>query len=150
MKQDIQVKLLEILNKLNGYFLYIKMGGSRSLPFIKNPSDYDIIVICKDATDRDICMRLYRENFNLKELRLEYKLDLHFITLEYETNFLVNSIYPYFVLKTDLMYSTIKNYLPDRPLEYILSQKQSIIANYKDKLFNKLLKDESTLYKHKF
>lgn len=148
--EQISNKITEILNTLSPHFLYVKLGGSRSLPFIKNPHDYDIIIICEKEEDRFICSKLFHNTYDSKELRFTYGLDFHIITLEYE-NFFVNSIYPYLIQETDIIYSTIKDFLPkNRDINYMLANEATIIAKYKKRIHSEKLMHEGVKYKHKF
>ena len=142
-------KIIEVLEILKGHFLYVKLGGSRSLPFIKNPKDYDIIIVSKTAEDRNYCMISYRDKCNPRLLRKEYGLDFHFITIEYEDKFLINSIYPYFALKNDILYTTLKDHLYNQSIDEFLGQEKKIIAAYKYKIENELLNNKKLLYNHK-
>ena len=147
----IKLKLKKILESLNNNFLYIKLGGSRSLTFIKNPADYDIIVVSKNEEQRTACVNLFNNLYSNEHLRRLYKLDFHFTTIDHENEFLVNTIYPYFAQKTDPLYIVVKDYLEDyKPIEYFLSKKPEIIQNYKKIITGKSTINSSSKYKHKF
>lgn len=151
MNETTNDKLREILDFLNEHFLYVKLGGSYSLPFINNPHDYDIIVICDTFEDRLYCKKQLLDNYNVRDLRKDYGLDFHFITKEYEDEFLVTSIYPFYYKQSDIIYKTLKEYeVIKKDISAILSNANNIYESLKIKLDNILSLSDNVKYQHKF
>lgn len=151
MNETTNNKLREILDLLSEHFLYVKLGGSYSLSFINNPHDYDIIVICDTFKDRMYCKKYLLDNYNVRDLRKDYKLDFHFITKEYEDEFLVTSIYPFYYKQSDIIYQTLKDYkIIKKDISAILDNANNIYKSLKIKLDNILSLSDNVKYQHKF
>ena len=89
-------KIEEIYNVLKDHICYMKMGGSRILPFIDHPHDYDVIVVCEDSNSAKEASRLLRESgYDKKELIKEYQLDIHFQTIEQAQTQILDNVYSY-------------------------------------------------------
>ena len=91
---DIEKKVKEIGDYLKDNIEYISVGGSRMLPFIRNPKDYDIIIVCKDKPNLEEAIRLFKLKYNKEELRESF-IDTHFRTLEQGKVSLLDSVYCY-------------------------------------------------------
>ena len=133
MNINIVEKLNEIINTLSGHFKYVRLGGSKTFPFIKNPQDYDIIIVCENDEDRMQCLKMYRGSFNPKTLRETYGFDVHIETVAYEYKYLYARLYSQEFLANDVIYEALKPVVPDTiTVEYFLSKKNDIMVFYKD------------------
>ena len=111
-------KIEEIKEFLKEKVKYIELGGSKALPFIHNPKDYDVIVICEDEKAIEEAKTLFKSQYDSKELAAEYKIDIHFRTVAQDED-IVGTIYPY------ILYFRRENYQKELKESEL---KQAIIA----------------------
>ena len=136
MNEIVVTKIIEILRPFNEYIWYVKYGGSRRFSFINNPSDYDIIVICKNLEDKHICVRSFYKQYSVEELRQQYKIDFHFILQEWEDIFML--MYP--LSHKNIIYKTVEYSFKEKNLNDVLKQKQQVFILYKEKIKRALLR----------
>ena len=128
----MNTKITEIINTLQGHFLYTYLSGSRVLDYINSPSDYDIIFVCKNLEDRKECIDLFRANYNIRELYKQYNLDIHIVTTTYDSLYSYCRLYPHNFLTGNEVYELLKQYMPEQiDLQQFLELEPSIKAHYK-------------------
>lgn len=148
MKNINREKLNEILDLIDSYYECCYLGGSRTLPFITNPHDYDIFVVCPTEEDKQKAMKLFRSTYDNSKLRADYDFDIHFITEAVHLSKRENCFtYTYLWLTQEAIKNKTNLDLIKKNVQDILDDESNIINLYKEKI--SLENPEEINYKHK-
>ena len=137
----INNQLINILSALSDKYIKYSIGGSKRNPYIFNPKDYDLIILCEDYEQYKNCYIQFNNIFNKKDIYEKYLIDVIITDYTYP-------LFLYFYLFEDKIGEDIQDNIPNN-LQEIISFKDFI--NHKSDInmsFNSIFRFIKKKYKN--